>query len=401
MAGINEENKIPLESAGAEPAKTTPNVFTAPWGNMPIHTGWTAMGQPATQQQSVKAAPLNDAGVGKVTPVNESTPAPGGSLVNANFNPKDNKLGVINQPTFKADKTKPDGGALSWLGKVFNENRKPGESEDEYDERVTRNREKLLALGDAIRHMGNVYNTTRYAKSQQFNSPLSQMETELANRKATRQKQRAAEADAAYKAEKLRQQQAAADATANYRAAVLGYKDAADKRAAAKMKTDADHWQQNYDRNIANDKFNQGMAREKFAETKRHNGVTEGQGAARLAIAGAREAREAANGGSGRTGSLTNLATPLGHTNRKKELSSIEKRQLAQWLEQNGYINEPNRKMYEISDNQTRGALVNYWIAYAAQHPGKAGDKFRKHLKDHYGYTETKTTGSASSKITV
>lgn len=398
MAEINEENKIPLESAGAEPTKTTPNVFTAPWGDMPIHTGWTAMGQPVAQQQSVKAAPLKDAGVGKVTPVNESMPAPGGSLVTTNFNPKDNKLGTVNQSTFKADKTKPDGGALGWLGKVFNENRKPGESEDEYDERVTRNREKILALGDAIRHMGNVYNTTRYAKSQQFNSPLSQMETELANRKAIRQKQRAAEADAAYKAEKLRQQQAAADATANYRAAVLGYKDAADKRAAAKMKTDADHWQQNYDRNIANDKFNQDMSRQKFAETKRHNGVAEGLGAARLALAGAREAREAAKGG---TGSLTNLATPLGHTNRKKELSSIEKRQLAQWLEQNGYINESNRKTYEISDNQTRGALVNYWIAYAAQHPGAAGDKFRKHLKDHYGYTETKTTGSASSKITV
>ena len=401
MAEINDENKIPLESAGTDPVKAAPNVFTAPWGDMPIHTGWTAMGQPVTQQQSVKAAPLTDAGAGKVTPVNESTPSPGGSLVNTNFNPKDNKLGTANQSTFKADKTKPDGGALGWLGKVFNENRKPGESEDEYDERVTRNREKILALGDAIRHMGNVYNTTRYAKSQQFNSPLSQMETELANRKAMRQKQRAAEADAAYKAEKLRLQQAAANATANYRAAVLGYKDAADKRAAAKMKTDADHWQQNYDRNIANDKFNQDMSREKFAETKRHNGVAESQGAARLAIAGAREAREAAKGSPGGTGSLKNLATPLGHINRKVELSSMEKRQLAQWLEQNGYINEQNKKMYEVSDNQTRGALINYWIAYAAQHPGAAGDKFRRRLKEHHGYTETKTTGSASSKITV
>ncbi len=405
MADVNNQSNvagaapIPYRDAGVKPVAA--NVFSAPWGDMPVRTGWTAAGQPVNENQPVKSAPLADAGVGEVADVSKSVPAPGGSLAKTTFDAKDNKLpkdGGASLPQFKADRTKPDGGAMGWLGRVFGTSRRAGETDDAYDERVTRNREKLLALGDAIRHMGNIYNTTRYGRSQQFNSPLSTMEQGLAQRRAERQKRAAAEADAAYKAEKMRQQEAAAKATADYRAAVLGYKDAAEKRAAAKMKTDADHWQQNYDRGVANDKFNQDIAAKRLAEAMRHNKVAEGQGAARLSIARAREGRLADGGGSG--GSLTNLSTPTGHTNRKKDLNTIEKRQLRDYLLRNGYINERNKAAYDSAiSEQERGAIINNWIAYAANAPGRRGNAFRKHLKEHFGYTETVTTPNTRAAI--
>lgn len=397
-SGMEETPRVvPYRDAGEKPS--APNVFAAPWGDMPVRTGWTAMGKPVNESQSAKPAPMKDAGVGEVASVADGVPAPGGSLAKTTFDAKDNKLNSIQQPVFKADKTKSDGGAINWLGKLFGEGRRAGETEDEYDERVTRNREKLVALGDAIRHMGNIYQTTRYGRSQQFNSPIAAMEQGLATRKAERQKRAAAEVNAAYKVEKMRQQAAAAEATANYRAAVLGYKDAAEKRAAAKMKADADHWQQNYDRGVANDKFNQDMAAKRLAELMRHNKVAEGQGAARLSIARAREGRMADGGGSS-GGSLTNLSTPTGHTNRKKDLSTIEKRQLRDYLMKNGYINSANSKAYDDAQTeQERGAIINNWIAYAANAPGRRGDAFRRHLKDHFGYRETVTTPNTRAAI--
>lgn len=396
MAGTN----IPLQDAGEE---VKPKVFTAPWGDMPIQTGWTSAGKSVTRQQTGKPTPLRDAGVGKVAAVDESTPSPGGSLAQTTFNPKDNKLPTsVNPAPFKADKTKPDGGAIGWLGKIFNEKRKPGETDDEYDERVTRNREKILALGDAIRHMGNIYNTTRYAKSQQFNSPISQLESDLANRKALRMKKAAADADMAYKAAKLQRQADQDAATAAYRDQMLGYKKAAMERQAARDKVSDDHWQATMDRNNANDKFNHDMSKAKFDEARRHNGVAESQGAQRIALARQREAREAAKGGGrGSGGSMTNLATPTGHMNRKKDLNTAERKQLAQWMMENGYINQDNMNTYNSSTSQDQGALINYWIAYAAQHPGARGDKFRQRLKTHHGYTETTTTGTARSSIRI
>ncbi len=393
MADMNEQT-VPLRDAGEKPA---PNVFAAPWGDMPVRTGWTAEGKLVNAASAEKPAPLNDAGVGKVYGVEENVPAPGGTLAKTTFDAKENKLSKI--VPFKADGTKRDGGVMGWLGKVFGgSGPREGETEDAYDERVTRNREKLLALGDAIRHMGNIYNTSRYARSQQFNSPITAMEAGLATRKAERQKRAAAAADAAYKAEKMRMQQASANATAAYRAQVLGYKDAAERRAAAKMKADADHWKQNYDRNVANDQFNQNMAKQRFDLQNRHYGVMERQGAERISLARAREGRLAGGGGGG--GSLANLSTPTGHTNRKKDLSSIEKRQLRDYLMQNGYINERNKAAYDgaISE-QERGAIINNWIAYAANAPGRRGDAFRKHLKDHFGYSETTTTPHTRSSI--
>lgn len=105
-------------------------------------------------------------------------------------------------PEFEADPKKRDGGFFSWLGKVMPKSRpgmREGETPDEYDRRITTNRERIAAFADAIRHMGNIINTSKGAPLQVFNDPTAMMEQGYQNRKAQRLRQAALDADAAYK----------------------------------------------------------------------------------------------------------------------------------------------------------------------------------------------------------
>lgn len=111
--------------------------------------------------------------------------------------------GVSRQtPEFEADPSQRDGGFFGWLGKLIPKNR-PGmredETSDEYDRRMTTNRENIAAFADAIRHMANIVNTSKGAPLQQFNDPTAMMEQGYQNRKAQRQREAAAASDAAYK----------------------------------------------------------------------------------------------------------------------------------------------------------------------------------------------------------
>ena len=112
-------------------------------------------------------------------------------------------VGVSRQaPEFQADPSQRDGGFFGWLGKLIPKNRpgmREGETPDEYDRRMTTNRENIAAFADAIRHMANIVNTSKGAPLQQFNDPTAMMEQGYQNRKAQRQREAAAASDAAYK----------------------------------------------------------------------------------------------------------------------------------------------------------------------------------------------------------
>ena len=137
-------------------------------------------------------------------------------------------------PEFEADPKKRDGGFFSWLGKVIPKSRpgmREGETPDEYDRRITTNRERIAAFADAIRHMANIVNTSKGAPLQVFNDPTAMMEQGYQNRKAQRQRQAALDADAAYKQATLDLKQRAAEFAEAYKKLTLGYRDSADKRA--------------------------------------------------------------------------------------------------------------------------------------------------------------------------
>lgn len=137
-------------------------------------------------------------------------------------------------PEFQADPSQRDGGFFGWLGKLIPKSRpgmREGETPDEYDRRITTNRERIAAFADAIRHMGNIVNTSKGAPLQVFNDPTAMMEEGYQTRKAQRQKQDAIDADAAYKQANLSLKERAAEVAEAYKKLTLGYRDSADKRA--------------------------------------------------------------------------------------------------------------------------------------------------------------------------
>ena len=128
-------------------------------------------------------------------------------------------------PEFQADPSQRDGGFFGWLGKLIPKSRpgmREGETPDEYDRRITTNRERIAAFADVIRHMGNIVNTSKGAPLQVFNDPTSMLEQGYQNRKAQRQKQDALDADAAYKQANLDLKSAAARADQAYKLYLAG-----------------------------------------------------------------------------------------------------------------------------------------------------------------------------------
>lgn len=134
--------------------------------------------------------------------------------------------GVSRQvPEFEADPKQRDGGFFSWLGKIMPKSRpgmREGETPDEYDRRITTNRENIAAFADAIRHMGNIVNTSKGAPLQVFNDPTAMMEEAYQKRKTKREKQAAIDADAAYKQANLDLKSAAAKADKVYKEYLMG-----------------------------------------------------------------------------------------------------------------------------------------------------------------------------------
>ena len=131
-------------------------------------------------------------------------------------------------PAFQSDPSKKDGGFFGWLGSLIPKRRpgmREGETPEEYDRRITRNMEMMTTLADAIRHMGNIVNTSKGAPLQQFNDPTAMMEQSYQNRKAQRQKEAALDADAAYKQANLSLKERAANAQNAYRELLLGMRN--------------------------------------------------------------------------------------------------------------------------------------------------------------------------------
>lgn len=298
-------------------------------------------------------------------------------------------------PVFQKDDTQKDGGFFGWLGGLAKKRpgRREGETDEEYDERMTRNNMRIATLADAIRHMGNIYNTMKGGPSQQFNSPAAVYEQQMQQRKAERRSKLAAAAESAYKAAQLQLKMDAANTDKAYKAMNLELKKDAGRRADESAKAMNEYRKGQ----LGIQEGNLKLSEKRLGETMRHNRASEGLSASRLALS-----RAKANGGSKGSGkglgSVTNLSTPYGHLNRKKDLNTIEKRQILDFLFKNGFITDAAAKKYTNAvDERERGAILNGWIGWAANAKGTRAGKFRKMLIDHYGYSPTNTVGGGKA----
>lgn len=185
-------------------------------------------------------------------------------------------------PEFQADPSQRDGGFFGWLGKLIPKSRpgmREGETPDEYDRRITTNRERIAAFADAIRHMGNIVNTSKGAPLQVFNDPTAMMEEDYQKRKVQRQKQDAIDADAAYKQANLDLKSAAARADQAYKLYLAGLRGdnaqlAKDKFEYRKGK-DAATTQYKQEKDQRDFEYKQGRDRAKDEQTNRRLNISQ------------------------------------------------------------------------------------------------------------------------------
>lgn len=255
--------------------------------NMPVNVGWTPNGEPVTEgskaQQSWQTSnPRELEGRMPSSYALNSKPL-GGVDLGAVGGDK----GVT--AVFEKDDSQRDGGFFKWLGGLSKKRpgRREGESDDDYDERMTRNNMRIATLADAIRHMGNIYNTSKGAALQKFNNPTAEMQADLDKRKAERARNVAAEADAAYKNANLQIKMDAADADRAYKNLALGIREKAQKLA-----------EDRFGHQKGKDEHNAKLADDKFAYKKEQDKIKNGQTDRRIAIS----AKRAAKSGSGRGG---------------------------------------------------------------------------------------------------
>ena len=206
--------------------------------------------------------------------------------------------GVSRQvPEFEADPKQRDGGFFSWLGKIIPKSRpgmREGETPDEYDRRITTNRERIAAFADAIRHIGNIINTSKGAPLQVFNDPTAMMEQGYQNRKAQRQKQAALDADAAYKQANLDLDNRKAQADQIYKEYLMGLRSEGNQLAK-------DKFEYRKGKDAAADQYKKDKDKRDFEYKKERDNVKDEQARQRLAIQQF-NATHKGRGGGGRSG---------------------------------------------------------------------------------------------------
>lgn len=190
-----------------------------------------------------------------------------------------------------------------------------GGKEEEPYKKENESKKKLLALSDAIRHIGNLMTVTDGATPQKFNSPVVEQEARYQQERAYRDKERAASVKAA-------QEKAKQDARAAYNDALLQMKNNAFNKSVydsfMKRKADKDKFE------FTKDKFDKEytLKQDKFKEQQNYNkkmlelkGESNSIARGRLALAYARESRLAQSAGQGSLGKgSVRYVTPAGVT---------------------------------------------------------------------------------------
>lgn len=153
--------------------------------------------------------------------------------------------------TFNPDEYR-DGTADGLARNYFSRTFKPKTEEDYSKENETK--KKILALGDALRHIGNIVGTTNGAPAQQFNSPVAEAEQHYQAGRARRE-------TTAYKKAQQDYQMAKLDGDRSMR-------ELKKEMGIAELARKAANDQFNQDRITRNDLFNHDLATQKLNETK-------------------------------------------------------------------------------------------------------------------------------------
>jgi hypothetical protein len=230
--------------------------------------------------------------------------------------------------------------------------------------------QRILAIGDAVRHIGNIANTVNWAPAQQFNSPIQEEQARYEKGKAFRdranqqyytyQQQKAAQ-DAAQRKWEQQFQLNAANAASQHAYRQYQARIAAERAANQKA----------YQEGSLALRDRLGTANQK--ERERHNKVAEKQGQQRIGIA-SQNAKNMQNyrqwkmngGGAGSSG-VAPLDTPKGQITPNGRSYSNQLLQMFDYAKSKGYVKESDvaRRLRELgfgkdqSDNVKRQMVMD------------------------------------------
>lgn len=168
--------------------------------------------QPAQpgELKSMDGVPISQGTVPPVAPVVRQPP----SNSTGNAVPDDVAVSGImsRQSEYVPSQSEPDGGSIEYLKNLLTT-----PAQEEKLRKDAQSRARIFALADAIRQIGNIYNTSRYAPSQQFNDPLSHLRQDYLQGRSEREANN-------YRYYKAMMDRNAADAERLYKDALLKMK---------------------------------------------------------------------------------------------------------------------------------------------------------------------------------
>jgi len=303
----------------------------------------------------------------------------------------------------------PAGGFFDYAGRTFT----TPEQEQKYAKQ-SKTRMGIVALADALRHLGNIYHTTKYSPSQQFNSPVQQEYALYKQGKAERDKDN-------YAIQQQRLAQAKWEADQAYKAATLGWKakdyDLKEKQFGYNKEKDERNFNYNKEKDERNFNYNKEKNDRDFAEkqrmndnTIRHQGVMEAQGQQRLAISYANLAETKAqhrwtraNGGGGDGGAggkqKVFFSGKFGDVSRTQNLTLDESVAMVKQMRDMNWVTEKKYNEYMNALNNNDAASLYTLLNGGSSYGGKGATggiiqaaltyhpEAANWLKDHYGFT--------------
>ena len=266
------------------------------------------------------------------------------------------KVGAGSTPFVVSPNSSTDG--MDYLGSLLTT-----QADEERMRKASLNNRRIMAVSDALRHIGNIYNTANYATPQQFNSPVLEEKARYEKEKSVRDaanlryysyKQAKAAQDA-----KQRQWEQQFQLNAANAASQAAYRKLQGEIAAANAASQDAYRRGNLARQEAADKARNDFNERKLKQDKWYKGASLGIQNRRLADQQRRTTayvnRQSGSGGSG----VAPLDTPKGKISPNAKNYTDQVRQLYSYAEEKGYIKkgELQRKLAEMGiGNETPDA---------------------------------------------
>ena len=264
--------------------------------------------------------------------------------------------------------------------------------------RQTRNRMAIMAVGDAIRQMGNIYHTTNYAPSQKFNNPL---ENEY-GRYYTQKRLRGADR---YKEMVMQQRRDKLKADQRQREFENALKTDYNNARIGKLESDAKAANDRVAETIRTNKANEEIRKQRAADSKANADRTyelnkwAKQDASRRGWANYN--RLASGGGRGSSGGGSGSSskgyryetTNGGAISMSKNWNATQKKQWEQWMRSKGMFTKDYEDRLSNATASEREKLVDNAIAYALRNNKSAAD----YAIRNFGATQVRASNNATS----